>query len=169
MTTLEAIVMKEHDKDKKYPHNIFSIDWIKKTCWKEIVNLAGYEVTTLIEAVEASDNSISGMLQQEVQCGYQSHMALFPLLKTARVASGENSLAPMLYLYLLTWLYGVASSHKVFRRKYLLTSQVAELWKIREHKFKHYSILTEMRALLLNSSVILVIKGLGGKFGGLSF
>jgi hypothetical protein len=64
MTTLEAIVMKEHDKDKniltilKY----FSIDWIKKTCWKEIVNL-GMEVTTLIEAVEASDNSISGMLR----------------------------------------------------------------------------------------------------------
>jgi hypothetical protein len=28
-----------------------------------------------------------------VQCGYQSHMALFPLLKTARVASGENSLS----------------------------------------------------------------------------
>jgi hypothetical protein len=26
---------------------LFSIDWIKKTCWKEIVNLAGYEVTTL--------------------------------------------------------------------------------------------------------------------------
>jgi hypothetical protein len=74
----------------------FSIDWIKKTCWKEIVNLAGYEVTTLIEAVEASDNSISGMLLatgEFVQCGYQSHMALFPLLKTARVASGENSLS----------------------------------------------------------------------------
>jgi hypothetical protein len=50
-------------------------------------------VTTLIEAVEASDNSISGMLLAtgELQCGYQSHMALFPLLKTARVASGENS------------------------------------------------------------------------------
>jgi hypothetical protein len=52
--TFEAIVMKEHDKKNiltilKY----FSIDWIKKTCWKEIVNLAGYEVTTLIEAVEA--------------------------------------------------------------------------------------------------------------------
>jgi hypothetical protein len=33
--TFEAIVMKEHDK-QKYPHNtqIFSIDWIKKTCWK---------------------------------------------------------------------------------------------------------------------------------------
>jgi hypothetical protein len=53
-------------------------------------------VTTLIEAVEASDNSISGMLLatgEFVQCGYQSHMALFPLLKTARVASGENSLS----------------------------------------------------------------------------
>jgi hypothetical protein len=56
---------------------------IKKTCWKEIVNPVGYEVT-LIEAVEASDNSISGMLLatgEFVQCGYQSHMALFPLLK----------------------------------------------------------------------------------------
>jgi hypothetical protein len=64
-----------------------------------------------------------------------------------------------------------ASSHKVFQKKYLLTnSQVAELWKIREHKFKHYSILTEMRALLLNSSVILVIKKrFSGKFGGLEF
>jgi hypothetical protein len=95
MTTLEAIVMKEHDKDKiSSQYKYFSIDWIKKTCWKEIVNLAGYEVTTLIEAVEASDNSISGMLLatgEFVQCGYQSHMALFPLLKTARVASGENS------------------------------------------------------------------------------
>jgi hypothetical protein len=35
----------------------------------------------------ASDNSISGMLLatgEFVQCGYQSHMALFPLLKTAK-------------------------------------------------------------------------------------
>jgi hypothetical protein len=40
--------MKEHDKDKNI-HNtqIFSIDWIKKTCWKE----NGWVVTTLIEAV----------------------------------------------------------------------------------------------------------------------
>jgi hypothetical protein len=81
-----------------------------------------YEVTTL-EAVEASDNSISGMLLatgEFVQCGYQSHMALFPLLKTARVASGENSLALMLYLYLLTYLlalWRIASSHKVFQKR----------------------------------------------------
>jgi hypothetical protein len=79
-------------------------------------------VTTLIEAVEASDNSISGMLLatgEFVQCGYQSHMALFPLLKTARVASGENSLSSMLYLYLLTYLLALwrASSHKVFQKR----------------------------------------------------
>jgi hypothetical protein len=81
-----------------------------------------------------------------VQCGYQSHMALFPLLKTARVASGENS-SSMLYLYLLTYLLALLPPvTKFFRRKYLLTnSQVAELWKIREHKFKHYSNTNKMR------------------------
>jgi hypothetical protein len=40
--TFEAIVMKEHDKDKNpLTLKYFSIDWIKKTCWKEIVNLVG--------------------------------------------------------------------------------------------------------------------------------
>jgi hypothetical protein len=132
-------------------------------------------VTTLIEAVEASDNSISGMLLatgEFVQCGYQSHMALFPLLKTARVASGENSLSSMLYLSsnLLTGSMYCLQSQSFSEEKYLLTnSQVAELWKIREHKFKHYSILTEMRALLLNSSVILVKKGWVENLVALSF
>jgi hypothetical protein len=100
----------------------FSIDWIKKTCWKEIVNLAGYEVTTLIEAVEASDNSISGMLLatgEFVQCGYQSHMALFPLLKTARVASGENSLSSDALSVSSNLLTGSMAylSHKVFQKR----------------------------------------------------
>jgi hypothetical protein len=80
-----------------------------------------YEVTTLIEG-RGKRHSISGMLLatgEFVQCGYQSHMALFPLLKTARVASGENSLSLMLYLYLLTYLlvYGVLPSHKVFQKR----------------------------------------------------
>jgi hypothetical protein len=104
-------------------------------------------VTTLIEAVEASDNSISGMLLatgEFVQCGYQSHMALFPLLKTARVASGENSLssdALSVSSNLLTGSMAYCLQSQSFsEEKYLLTnSQVAELWKIREHKFKHYS------------------------------
>jgi hypothetical protein len=49
----------------------------------------------------------------------------------------------MLYLYLLTYLllYGVLPPvTKFFRREILADQQsVAELWKIREHKFKHYS------------------------------
>jgi hypothetical protein len=59
---------------------------------------------------------------------------------------------------------------KFFRREILADQQsVAELWKIREHKFKHYSILTEMRALLLNLGYFSYKKGLGGKFRVLSF
>jgi hypothetical protein len=49
-------------------------------------------------------------------------------------------------------------SQSFSEEKYLLTnSQVAELWKIRA-QLNTIPILTEMRALLLNSSVILVIK-----------
>jgi hypothetical protein len=99
--------------------------------------LAKYDY--LIEAVEASDNSISGMLLatgEFVQCGYQSHMALFPLLKTARVASGENSLSLIsVSSNLLTGSMAYCLQSQSFsEEKYLLTnSQVAELWKIREH------------------------------------
>jgi hypothetical protein len=77
-----------------------------------------------------------------VQCGYQSHMALFPLLKTARVASGENFKLDALSVSsnLLTGSMAYCLQSQSFSEKYLLTnSQVAELWKIREHKFKHYS------------------------------
>jgi hypothetical protein len=69
-----------------------------------------------------------------VQCGYQSHMALFPLLKTARVASGENSLSSDALSVSSNLLTGSMAclSQSFSEEKYLLTnSQVAELWKIR--------------------------------------
>jgi hypothetical protein len=53
---------------------------------------------------------------------------------------------------------------KFFRREILADSQVAELWKIREHKFKHYSNTNRNESVTAQPSVILVIKGLGGKF-----
>jgi hypothetical protein len=59
-----------------------------------------------------------------VQCGYQSHMALFPLLKTARVASGENSLRCFICIltYLLA-LYGVLPPVTKFFRREILADQ----------------------------------------------
>jgi hypothetical protein len=80
----------------------------------------------------------------------------------------------MLYLYLLTYLlalYALPPVTKFFRREILADQQsVAELWKIREHKFKHYSNTNR------NESVTAQLlgyfsykKGLGGKFGGLEF
>jgi hypothetical protein len=53
-----------------------------------------------------------------------------------------KTLALMLYLYLLLTgsMAYCLQSQSFSEEKYLLTnSQVAELWKIREHKFKHYS------------------------------
>jgi hypothetical protein len=59
-----------------------------------------------------------------VQCGYQSHMALFPLLKTAR-ASGENSLSLDALSVSSNLLTGsmYASSHKVQKREILADQQ----------------------------------------------
>jgi hypothetical protein len=83
-----------------------------------------YEVT--IEAVEARQFHIRHASSNRRICTvYQSHMALFPLLKTARVASGENSLSLMLYLYLLTYLLVMALPPvtKFFRREILADQQ----------------------------------------------
>jgi hypothetical protein len=53
-----------------------------------------------------------------VQCGYQSHMALFPLLKTARVASGENSLSSDALSVSSNLLTGsICACHKVFQKR----------------------------------------------------
>jgi hypothetical protein len=93
-------------------------------------------------------------------------MALFPLLKTARVASGKL-LSLMLYLYLLTYLL-VSCMHwppvtKFFRRE-ILADQQSSRRKSESTNLNTIPILIEMRALLLNSSVILVAKkGLVGR------
>jgi hypothetical protein len=75
-------------------------------------------------------------------------MALFPLLKTARVASGENSLssdALSVSSNLLTGSMYCLQSQSFSEEKYLLTnSQVAELWKIRA---------TNLNTILLEMSV----------------
>jgi hypothetical protein len=63
--TFEAIVMKETTKTKISSQYIFYR--LIKTCWKEIVNLVGYEVTTLIEG-RGKDNSISGMSSNRRIC-----------------------------------------------------------------------------------------------------
>jgi hypothetical protein len=125
--TTQAIVMKERRQRQKYPHNTQIFFYrLDQENMLEIVNLAGYEVT--YRSGRGKDNSISGMLLatgEFVQCGYQSHMALFPLLKTARVASGENSCS-MLYLYLLTYLLAIWPSQSFSERNITANSQLDE-------------------------------------------
>jgi hypothetical protein len=61
-------------------------------------------------------------------------------------------------------------SQSFSEEKYLLTnSQVAELWKIREHKFKHYSNTNRNESVTAQLLGYFRKKGLGGKFGGLEF
>jgi hypothetical protein len=76
----------------------------------------------------------------------------------------------MLYLYLLTYLlalWRIASSHKVFQKILADQQSSSRTLENQSTNLNTIPILTEMRALLLNSSVILVIKRFGGKFGGL--
>jgi hypothetical protein len=61
-------------------------------------------------------------------------------------------------------------SQSFSEEKYLLTnSQVAELWKIREHKFKHYSNTNRNESVTAQLGYFSYKKGLGGKFVALSF
>jgi hypothetical protein len=97
-----------------------------------------------------------------VQCGYQSHMALFPLLKTARVASGESLSSDALSVSsnLLTGSGVLPPVTKFFREILADQQSSSRTLENQSTNLNTIPILTEMRALLLNSSVILVIKGL---------
>jgi hypothetical protein len=88
-----------------------------------------------------------------VQCGYQSHMALFPLLKTARVASGENSLssdALSVSSNLLTGSGVLPQSQSFSEEKCFDQQSSSRTLENQSTNLNTIPILTEMRALLLN-------------------
>jgi hypothetical protein len=141
----------KHDKDKissQYSNIFYRLDQENMLERDETwLGMSDYLI-----AVGKSDNSISGMLLatgEFVQCGYQSHMALFPLLKTARVASGENSLSSDALSVSSNLLTGSMAyclqSQSFFRRE--LADQQSSSRTLENQRHKHYSILTEMRAL----------------------
>jgi hypothetical protein len=77
-----------------------------------------------------------------VQCGYQSHMALFPLLKTARVASGENSLSSdaLSVSNLLTGSMAYCLQSQSFSEEILADQQSSSrTLENQRAKLKHYS------------------------------
>lgn len=172
------------DKSLKKDENIktilkyFDVDELKKRCWRLIVQ-ENFEITTLYDAITKNENSISGLLLRTghfIQCGFQQHSELYPVLRSLNLVEGMdrlNSDALSISSNMLsgTLAFGLQEGSYDYPDRYEPTNrQVEELWKLKDHKLSHYSRTgktTSVNEQLLEYTAHKV--GLGGKFGNLEF
>lgn len=168
------------NKDIKTLLSYFGIQEIKKLCFKNIIEGSGFEITTLYDAITRSETSISGLLLSTgvfVQCGYQQHMELHPLLVSLDLIEGFERLdsdAISISSNMLTG--GIAftlqsGSYDYSRRGFTLSdSQLKELWKLKDYNLAHYS--SHGRTDSVNKELLQFYshkKGIGSKYGNLEF
>lgn len=156
----------------------FTIDEIYERCYKYIIEEEGYTLTTLYDAMTKNDNTISGLLMKNgefVQCGYQDHVSLYPVLVQLGLVEGEDRLecdALSISSNMLCGAasYGLESLHFDFNKYYHLSDeQIHELWRLREHRLQHYTS-NEKRSVNEGLREFFCFKqGMGAKYGNIMF
>lgn len=126
----------------------FTIEEIYQRCYKYIIDEEGYTLTTLYDAITKNDTTISGLLMRNgefVQCGYQDHISLYPVLVQLGLVEGDDRLdcdAVSISSNMLCGAaaFGLESLHFDLNDRYHLSDeQMTELWRLREHHLQHYS------------------------------
>lgn len=168
----------KEDENIKVILKYFDIKELKQLCWRLIVE-ENYEITTLYDAITKNDNSVSGLLLRTgvfVQCEYQEHSELYPVLKALNLLEGNDRLesdAVSISSNMLSGFMSFDLQRNSFDHsgRYTLTNrQVEELWKLKDHKLSHYS--RTGKEVSVNEQLLTYTaykKGLGGKFGNLEF
>jgi hypothetical protein len=156
----------------------FTIDEIHERCYKYIIEEEGYTLTTLYDAMTKNDNTISGLLMKNgefVQCGYQDHISLYPVLVQLGLVEGEDRLdcdALSISSNMLcgSAAYGLESLYFDSSKYYQLSDeQVHELWRLREHRLQHY---TNNGGRAINEGIrefFCFKHGSGAKYGNIMF
>lgn len=168
----------KNDKDIEVILKYLDIKELKQLCWRLTVG-ENYEITTLYDAISKSDNSVSGLLLRTgvfVQCGFQGHAELYPVLSSLDLLEGEDRLNSDALSISSNMLSGTLAfdlqrnSFNPLNRYSLTDRQMEELWKLKDHKLSHYS--RSGRESSVNEQLLTYLaykKGLGGKFGNLEF
>jgi hypothetical protein len=156
----------------------FTLDEIFSRCKYYILREYGYRKSTLYDVINANDNTISGMLLQDgsfIQCGYQDHVSLFPVLAKLGLVDGDdrfNCDAIAISSSMLSGGIGYSLETMNFRHEgeYKISEeQLEQLWDVREHHLRHYSgmgrnpINDAIRGCYVHGV------GKGGKYGNLKF
>jgi hypothetical protein len=156
----------------------FTIEEICQRCYKYIIEEEGYTLTTLYDAISKNDHTISGLLMRNgefVQCGYQDHISLYPVLVQLGLVEGDDRLdcdAISISSNMLCGAasFGLESLHFDLNERYQLSDeQMTELWRLREYHLQHYtsngkrSISEGMREFLCYK------EAMGTKYGNIMF
>lgn len=179
LTDLETTEFKE-DKNTKVILKYFTVEEIYKLCWQDILTDAGFEVTTLENSLNraGTSSSITGLLLQTgefIQCGYQQHINLWPIVCRVGKANGDSHHDSDTIVISSNQLLGSVAyslySECYSTDKYLASdSQIRELWKVREYNLTNYSARFDKRSI--NSSILKYYawsNRFGGKHGNLTF
>lgn len=156
--------------------------------WEEILEDEGFGVgRSLLECMEDSNQTISGLLLTDgtfVQCGYQDHRSLFPLLlQLGKVESFDrddhlSSDALPISSNMISGSKAYTLEHggelEVYQKgeeeKFTLTDrQLEELWKVRDFKIKSYTAHKSGTVMDAIRRQFVQKQGMGGKYGNLKF
>ena len=171
-------IAKQGDKDIVALLRHFTVDEIFTICQGNILSEEGFKKTTLYDAISKSDYTISGMLLQNgdfIECGYQEHMSLFPVLQRLNLVNGEdrfNCDALPISSSLISGGLGFTLESMSFHyeREYTISErQIEEMWKVRERHLRHYS---GVRDSPINNALRECFAHnlkMGGKYGNLKF
>lgn len=133
--------------------NIFHVDEIFEICNVKILESEGFEITTLFEAVAFDNQTVSGILLQDgrfVQCGYQQHNELVPVLSTLKFIKVDLGSMSRFDHTGLEISSNMVSGNAAFTLKHpsngrllnypeITDTQIAELLKAKEFITKFYS------------------------------
>ena len=156
----------------------FTLEEIFDRCKDYILREYGYRKSTLYDVINSNEDTISGMMLRDgafVQCGYQDHVSLFPVLASLGLVEGEdrfNCDAIAISSNMISGGIGYTLDMMSFRheREYTISeAQLEQMWDVREHQLRHYSGTGKNP---INDAIRECYSygiGMGGKYGNLRF
>ena len=172
---LEWISEREEGKNIKVLLKYISADEICYICRNQILKERGYEITEFPSVEE--DRTINGVITKDgsfIECGYQDHINLFPILYRAGLSDTGDWTDSREVIHISSSQLGGYVIHNFedrFSREgyYITPEQVQTLWRLKKWVSETRSSFGDNNICSLIRKYVVDQENLGGKYGNLKF
>ena len=172
---LEWISEREEGKNIKVLLKYISADEICYICRNQILKEKGYEITEFPSVEE--DRTINGVITKDgsfIECGYQDHINLFPILYRAGLSDAGDWTDSREVIHISSSQLGGYVIHNFedrFSREgyYITPEQVQTLWRLKKWVSETRSSFGDNNICSLIRKYVVDQENLGGKYGNLKF